>query len=215
MFLVSLFLTSCISSFFDKTVQAFEESTKEMKNANSDEEYNRIHDGLLRKLYDITLAYPNWQEIVAKEGYESSAVKEVEEAHKAYEEALREKVGVRFIFMTCSDFSGAISKFGGATSNDEVNSEEEEKDEISTETSDASNIDEYLTSYEEYCNECIDLIKKAASGDLEALPKSSELQSKAEELADKMDNLKDEMTSEQLSRFEEIQQRLKQALLEK
>ncbi len=106
-------------------------------------------------------------------------------------------------------FLGLLVDSEVATSTDEKSSE------ISTEMSDASNIDEYLTSYEEYCNECIDLIKKAASGDLEALSKSSELQGKAEELADKMNELKGEMTPGQLSRFQEIQQRLTQALLEK
>lgn len=212
LFVMSLFLTSCTSGLFNKTAQAYEDSAKELESATSQEDCDRIHDELLRKLYDITLEYPNWKEIIEKESKESSAIKKVDKAYELWNKTLSEKAGTHSIFMTFCNFDVAIDKFGGKPSNEgDTEEDAEESRPFSNDSSDENNIDEYLTSYEEYCNDCISFIKKAANGDIEAITKYTELQEKAEELSTKMEKLEGNMTSEQLARFQKIQEKLTKA----
>ncbi len=75
MLMLTLLFSACTSSLFDKTAAAYEESTKELATASSNEDCDRIHDELMEKLYKITKEYPDWQEIIKKEGEKSDAVK--------------------------------------------------------------------------------------------------------------------------------------------
>lgn len=207
--LMSLFLTACTSAMFDKTAQAYKDSAKELESATSQDEYDRIHDDLLRKLYDITLEYPNWEEIIQKEGKESSAVKKVNEAYDTWNETLKEKVGKRYFFMTFCSFDVAIDKYGGDSSKDEDTSKEEsENTGYSKDDMDKNEIDRYLASYEEYCNKYISFMKKAADGDIEAVTKYTELLKETEDFGKKIEQSEGEMTSEQLARFQKIQAKL-------
>lgn len=71
--------------------------------------------------------------------------------------------------------------------------------------------DEVLTSYEEYVDKYVSLVKKAAKGDAVALASYPSLMKKAEELADKLDDAEDDMSSAQLARYKKITKKLMKA----
>ena len=212
LFMMSLLLTACTSGMFDKTAQAYQESTKELESATSQEEYNKIHDDLLRKLYDITLEYPDWKELIEKEDKESAAMKKVDEAYSAWNEALRKKAGTSYVFMTFCNFDVAIDMYGGKSSkNEETSKDESENTESSADESEKKEIDEYLTSYEEYVNKYISLMKKAADGDMDVVTEYTELLKEAEKLGKKIEKVEGEMTAEQIAKFQQIQEQLMKA----
>ena len=91
--------------------------------------------------------------------------------------------------------------------------------EIKEESSDMSesdvasgDFDEWLSSYEEFCNDYIDLINKASEGDMDALSEYPEMLKNAQELAEKMQKAQDDATPEQWQRFLEIQKKLMDAV---
>ena len=71
--------------------------------------------------------------------------------------------------------------------------------------------DEVLTSYEEYVDKYVSLVKKAAKGDAVALASYPSLMKKAEDLADKLDDAEDDMSSAQLARYKKITKKLMKA----
>ena len=76
------------------------------------------------------------------------------------------------------------------------------------------NFDEWLDSYEEFCNDYISLIKKAAQGDMDAVSEYPEMLKKAQDLGEKMQQSQSEATPEQWARFLEIQKKLMKAAAE-
>lgn len=91
--------------------------------------------------------------------------------------------------------------------------------EIKEESSDMSesdvasgDFDEWLSSYEEFCNDYIDLINKASEGDMDALSEYPGILKNAQELAEKMQKAQDDATPEQWQRFLKIQKKLMDAV---
>ena len=76
-FMLTFLFSACSSSMFDKLVEAYESSTKELASASSNDDCDRIHDELMEKLYKISQDYPDWEEIIQKEGEDSENVKKV------------------------------------------------------------------------------------------------------------------------------------------
>ena len=66
-FMLTFLFSACSSSMFDKLVEAYESSTKELASASSNDDCDRIHDELMEKLYKISQDYPDWEEIIQKE----------------------------------------------------------------------------------------------------------------------------------------------------
>lgn len=67
--------------------------------------------------------------------------------------------------------------------------------------------DEYLDTYEEFCNEYTDLLKRASEGDADAISEYPEILKKAQELGEKMQKVQGNATPEQIARFAEIQKK--------
>lgn len=216
--LLTLLLASCGSGLFDKTAQAYEDATKELENATTNEDCDRIHDDLMQKLYDITKEYPDWKEIIQKEGEDGAGVKKVTEAYKAWNDALQKATkDNHYMFMTFCNFENAIEQFEGKSSSaseTKESTEESSTDEMSSTDTADGDFDQLLASYEEFCNDYIDMMKKASEGDLDAAAQYPELLKKAEELGNKMEKAQGDATPEQWQKFLEIQKKLLNAAQE-
>ena len=94
---------------------------------------------------------------------------------------------------------------GGSSDNDDDNDDRTKK------RGKSEDWDEVLTSYEEYVDKYVSLVKKAAKGDAVALASYPSLMKKAEDLADKLDNAEDDMSSAQLARYKKITKKLMKA----
>ena len=73
-------LASCSSTSGD-FISAYEEATKELATATSNDDCDRIHDKLMHRLYEITQENSDWQKALEDE--------DVKEAYKAWTEALK------------------------------------------------------------------------------------------------------------------------------
>lgn len=93
---------------------------------------------------------------------------------------------------------------------DEPVATEDEQEEAS-ESGSSSEFDEYLTSYEEYVDEYIEFLKKAKSGDADALAQYPAMLQKAQALGEKMESLKGDVTPADYARFSKIQAKLLKA----
>ena len=94
---------------------------------------------------------------------------------------------------------------GGSSDNDDDNDDRTKK------RGKSEDWDEVLTSYEEYVDKYVSLVKKAAKGDAVALASYPSLMKKAEDLADKLDDAEDDMSSAQLARYKKITKKLMKA----
>lgn len=102
-------LSSCTSSFFGKTAQAYEEATKKLTAATSEDAQNAVHDELMLALFNITKEYPDWQKIVKEEKPDSKAVKEVTDSYDTWNKALKESVkDDGYVYLPLCNFQNAI-----------------------------------------------------------------------------------------------------------
>lgn len=223
-FMLTFLFSACTSSLFDKTAEAYEESTKELATASSNEDCDRIHDELMEKLYKITQEYPDWKEIIKKEGEESKAVKKVNEAYEAWSNALKDATtDNHYIYMTFCTFENAIAQIEGKTQSNgnpfetSEDKDEETSNEISSSSSD-SNVDEMLDSYEEYVNQLSEFyskMKDAGEGStdyMEVMGQAEELQDSYKDLLDKCQASMSEFTPEQLKRYKEITEKMTESM---
>lgn len=74
-----------------------------------------------------------------------------------------------------------------------------------------SSIDEMLDSYENYVNRYIQLMKKAANGDMSAAAEYAQLYQEAIELQSRLENVSGEMSTAQINRMNRINNKLLQA----
>ena len=76
----------------------------------------------------------------------------------------------------------------------------------------SSEWDDVLNDYDEYVDDYIKVMKKAANGDMDAIGESADLMQKAQSLGDKLENAKSSMNGKQINRFLKIQQKLANAV---
>ena len=223
-FMLTLLFSACTSPLFDKTAEAYEESTRELASATSNEDCDRIHDELMEKLYKITKEYPDWQEIIKKEGDDSEAAKKVAEAYKAWDHALSEATtGYHYAFMTFCTLPNAIEQIEGKNSASETfasgnkKEEKEETDETTTDFS-GSDIDEMLDSYEEYADKLYAFYKELknleqGSDDyVRVFEEAQELEESYKDLFDKCQTSVSDFSTEQMKRYLKITKKLTKAM---
>ena len=217
-FMLTFLFSACTSSMFDKLVEAYESSTKELASASSNDDCDKIHDELMEKLYKISQEYPDWEEIIQKEGEDSESFKKVTEAYKAWNNTLKEATtDNHYMFMTYCNIPNAIEQITGKGASKETKESEDTSDELSSSSSD-TNIDEMLDSYEEYVNKLSDVYAKlkdleVGSEDyMSTLGEVQELEGSYQELLDKCKDTKGDFTSEQLERYTEITKKLTEAM---
>ena len=84
--LALVMLVSCSSTSGD-FISAYEEATKELETATSNDDCDRIHDKLMHRLYEITQQDPDWKKTLEDEDEEVK--EEVQNAYQAWNEALK------------------------------------------------------------------------------------------------------------------------------
>lgn len=82
------------------------------------------------------------------------------------------------------------------------------------ETASSADVDEMLNSYEEFVDQYISYLKKAANGDMSALAEYPSLMSKAQEVGEKIEAVKGDLTPSQSQRYMEIMQKMTKAASE-
>lgn len=118
-------------------------------------------------------------------------------------------------FMSLAFMAVLISSCGSKKSSEESSEDlfNSEETEVSTKaetveednsSSSSENWDSLLDSYDEYVEKYIDLMKKATSGDMDALKEYPALLQKAQEFYGQMQNAQDQMSVSQWKRFNEI-----------
>lgn len=210
--MVTLLFASCGSDLFDKTAQAYEEATKELQDAKSDDDCDKIHDKLMQKLHDITVEYPDWEKIVREKGENSSDVQKVSEAYNKWDEALKSKASTEhYMFMTICNLPNAAGDSGKKSEASSGDSEEETSEAT---TSGDEDWDQILSEYEEFYNQYVEYVKKISEGDMSAYADLQEIMTKAQEIDNKVKKAKDELSEEQLEKFTELQNKLLEAAKE-
>ena len=90
--LLALFMLVSCSSTSGDFISAYEEATKELESATSNDDCDRIHDKLMHRLYEITQQDPDWEKALEDE--------EVKNAYEAWDEALKNATtGNHYLFM--------------------------------------------------------------------------------------------------------------------
>ncbi len=113
---VSLLFLSCSkTAVVNDTISAYEEATKKVEAASSQDEYNSINDQLLAKLYIITQEYPDYQDVLTKAVADDEINERLSKAVDSYRDALSKKAGMSYMFMTIANFENA-EKMGGKSS---------------------------------------------------------------------------------------------------
>ena len=113
---VSLLFLSCSkTAVVNDTISAYEEATKKVEAASSQDEYNSINDQLLAKLYTITQEYPDYQDVLTKAVTDDEINERLSKAVSSYRDALSKKAGMSYMFMTIANFENA-EKMGGKSS---------------------------------------------------------------------------------------------------
>ena len=90
-------------------------------------------------------------------------------------------------------------------------SEDENETSLSASSSDSEDFDAVLESYEEYVDQYIVLMKKAAKGDMSAMSEYPTLMEKAQELGEKMEKAKGDMSASQLAKYQKITMKMAEA----
>lgn len=220
-FMLTFLFSACSSSMFDKLVEAYESSTKELATASSNDDCDRIHDELMEKLYKISQEYPDWEEIIKKEGEDSENVKKVSKAYEDWNNALKDATtDDHYMFMTYCNIPNAIEQItgkGASKKTEETKESEDNSDDLSSSSSD-SNIDEMLDSYEEYVNKLADFYDKlkdmqpGSDEYMSTLGEAQELQGSYTDLLEKCKDAKGDFTTEQLQRYTEITKKLTETM---
>ena len=92
------------------------------------------------------------------------------------------------------------------------NDDEEDTENASIDISDGTeDYDALLDKYEEFCDDYIRVISKAAEGDMSALSEYQEMMKKAQELEKELENVNSNLSPEQMQRFTEIQSKFIEA----
>lgn len=110
-----LFLSCSKTAVVNDTISAYEEATKKVEAASSQDEYNSINDQLLAKLYTITQGYPDYQDVLTKAVADDEINERLSKAVSSYRDALSKKAGMSYMFMTIANFENA-EKMGGKSS---------------------------------------------------------------------------------------------------
>lgn len=110
-----LFLSCSKTAVVNDTISAYEEATKKVEAASSQDEYNSINDQLLAKLYTITQEYPDYQDVLTKAVTDDEINERLSKAVSSYRDALSKKAGMSYMFMTIANFENA-EKMGGKSS---------------------------------------------------------------------------------------------------
>lgn len=136
-----------------------------------------------------------------------------EEMNKIFKEGV-------YIVIKPNDPNAKYEEYKGKSSNAEVVESsddtiaEDEDIAVSSSSSSSQDWDAMLDSYEEYVDNYISLLKKAANGDRSAMAEYPALMKKAQEFSNKMKNAQGSMSASQLARYTKISTKMLKAAQE-
>lgn len=136
-----------------------------------------------------------------------------EEMNKIFKEGV-------YIVIKPNDPNAKFEEYKGKSSSAEVVESsddtiaEDEDIAVSSSSSSSQDWDAMLDSYEEYVDNYISLLKKAANGDRSAMAEYPALMKKAQEFSNKMKNAQGSMSASQLARYTKISTKMLKAAQE-
>lgn len=104
-------------------------------------------------------------------------------------------------------------KLSSSVTENDMSSSSSSEEDYSSSDGGSENWDEVLTSYENYIDQYIKLMKKAKNGDASAMTEYAEMMEKATDLSEKMENAGDELSTEQMAKFVKLQSKLANAAM--
>ena len=125
-----------------------------------------------------------------------------------------------YIVIKPNDPDAKYEEYKGKSSNAEVVESsddtiaEDEDIAVSSSSSSSQDWDAMLDSYEEYVDNYISLLKKAANGDRSAMAEYPALMKKAQEFGNEMKNAQGSMSASQLARYTKISTKMLKAAQE-
>ncbi len=199
MALAALFIVSCSQSKEDKFISSFEEFVEQIENM-SDSEFmeNRsmISDQFSSKIETLYGVKMNSRKNIVESAEAAGLSLNQEQKEKLLE--LETRLMKKVVELTKSD-------------NDKEESEEDNTELSSTDTESTEDFDAVLESYEEYVDQYISYLKKAANGDMEALSEYPALMEKAQELSKNLEKAKGDLSASQLAKYQKINMKMLEA----
>ena len=197
--LAALFIVSCSQSKEDKFISSVEEFVVQIENM-SDTELKE--NGAM-----IESQFKSKIETLYGVKFNNKLVEDAEAAGLTLNQEQKEKL---------LDLEGRLVKraveLNKGDKDKEGSAEEDTDTELSsTDTESTEDFDAVLESYEEYVDQYIALMKKAAKGDMDALSEYPALMEKAQELGEKMENAKGDMSASQLAKYQKITMKMAEA----
>ena len=122
-------------------------------------------------------------------------------------------IKLRFPDAKFEEYKGKSSSAEVVESSDDTIAEDEDIA-VSSSSSSSQDWDAMLDSYEEYVDNYISLLKKAANGDKSAMAEYPALMKKAQEFGNEMKNAQGSMSASQLARYTKISTKMLKAAQE-
>lgn len=195
--LAALFIVSCSQSKEDKFISSFEEFVEQIeKMSNSEFMENRsmISDQFSSKIETLY-------------GVKMNSMKNIVESAEAAGLSLNQEQKEKLLELE----TRLMKKVVELTKSDNGKEESEDTELSSTDTESTEDFDAVLESYEEYVDQYISYMKKAANGDMEALSEYPALMEKAQELGEKMEKAKGDLSASQLAKYQKITMKMAEA----
>ena len=136
-----------------------------------------------------------------------------EELNKIFKEGAYIVIKLRFPDAKFEEYKGKSSNAEVVESSDGTITEDEDIA-VSSSSSSSQDWDAMLDSYEEYVDNYISLLKKAANGDRSAMAEYPALMKKAQEFGNEMRNAQGSMSASQLARYTKISTKMLKAAQE-
>lgn len=136
-----------------------------------------------------------------------------EELNKIFKEGAYIVIKLRFPNAKFEEYKGKSSNAEVVESSDDTIAEDEDIA-VSSSSSSSQDWDAMLDSYEEYVDNYISLLKKAANGDRSAMAEYPALMKKAQEFGNEMRNAQGSMSASQLARYTKISTKMLKAAQE-
>ena len=100
------------------------------------------------------------------------------------------------------------------SSSDSYDSDDSDFEDDDDSSASSSDVDDMLKEYENFVDNYVSLIKKAAKGDMSVMTKMSDYMESAESLSRKLENCSGKMSASQLKRYTKITSKLTEAATE-
>ena len=136
-----------------------------------------------------------------------------EELNKIFKEGAYIVIKPKFPDAKFEEYKGKSSNAEVVESSDDAITEDEDIA-VSSSSSSSQDWDAMLDSYEEYVDNYISLLKKAANGDRSAMAEYPALMKKAQEFGNEMKNAQGSMSASQLARYTKISTKMLKAAQE-